>query len=97
MIISSSVILNYVHYFNPNLKKFHQDTRSCVVATVAYLPKVFINHYYHGVIVNKKNLKISAKMLKTEGLGKKQITYMKLIRIKSCHMGVIFTPKHMTW
>ena len=36
-------------------------------------------------------------MLKTEGLGKKKIAYMKHIKIQSCHMGVIFTPKHMTW
>ena len=36
-------------------------------------------------------------MLKIEGLGKKQIAYMKLIKIQSCHMSVIFTPKHMTW
>ena len=36
-------------------------------------------------------------MLKTEGLGKKRIAYMKLRKIQSCHMGVIFTPKHMTW
>ena len=36
-------------------------------------------------------------MLKTEGLGKKKIKYMKLIEIQSCHMGIIFTPKHMTW
>ena len=35
-------------------------------------------------------------MLKTEGLGEKIITYMKLIKIQSCHMGVIFTPKHIT-
>ena len=34
----------------PRLKKCHQDTRSCVVANVAYLPKVCIHHYYHGVI-----------------------------------------------
>ena len=36
-------------------------------------------------------------MLKTEGLGKKKIAYMKNIKIQSCHMGVIFTPKHMIW
>ena len=36
-------------------------------------------------------------MLKTEGLGKNQITYMKHIKIQSCHIGVIFTPKPMTW
>ena len=36
-------------------------------------------------------------MLKPEGLGEKKIAYMKHIKIQSCHMGVIFTPKHMTW
>ena len=97
MIISPSVILNYVHYFNPNLKKCHQDTRSCVVANVAYLPKVCINHYLHGVIVILKKSRISAKMLKTEDLGKKQTAFMKLIKIQSCHMGFIFTPKTMAW
>ena len=40
---------------------------------------------------------ISAKMLKTKGLGEKKIAYMKLIKIRSCDMGVIFMPKHITW
>ena len=34
----------------PQFKKTRQDTRSCVVANVTYLPKVYIHHYYHGVI-----------------------------------------------
>ena len=36
-------------------------------------------------------------MVKTEGLGKDKIACMKHIKIQSCHMGVIFTPKHMEW
>ena len=44
-----------------------------------------------------KNSRISAKMHKTEGPGKKKIASIKLIKIQSCHMGVIFMPKHMTW
>ena len=36
-------------------------------------------------------------MLKIEGLGGKQIAYMKYIKVQSSHMGVIFRPKHMTW
>ena len=96
MIISLSVILHYVHYFHPNFFKNHQDTRLCVVVNVSYLPKLFIHRYYHGVIVIFKNSRISAKMLKTERLGGKQISYMKHIKIRSCHMGVIFTPKPMT-
>ena len=33
-----------------------------------------------------KKLKDLIKILKTEGLGKEKITYMKHIKIKSCHM-----------
>ena len=34
-------------------------------------------------------------MLKTEGLGKKKIRIYETYKIRSCHMGVMFTPKHM--
>ena len=34
----------------PQSEKNHHDTRSCVIANVAYLPKVCINHCYTGVI-----------------------------------------------
>ena len=78
------------------LKQCCQYTRSWVVVNVAYLPKVYIHHYCHFEIFILKNSRISAKMIKTEGPEKKQIAYMKLIKIQSCHMGVILTPKHMT-
>ena len=94
IIISDSTLRSLLP---PQFKKCRQDTRSWVVANVAYLSKVYIHHYCHGKIINSKNSRISAKILKTEGLGENQIAYMKLIKIKSCHMGVIFTPKHMTW
>ena len=68
-----------------------------MVVNVAYLPKVCIRHYHHGVIFIRKNSRISEKILKTEVLGKNKIAYMKLIKIQSCYMGIIFTPKHMTW
>ena len=35
----------------PQLKKNRQDKRSCVIANVAYLPKLYIHHYCHGDIV----------------------------------------------
>ena len=76
-------------------KKCRQDTRSCVVVRFVYLPKVYIPYYYHGVIVIKKKLRIKSRMLKIEGLGGNQIIYMKHIKIQSCHMGVIFMPKHL--
>ena len=34
----------------PQIKKFHQDTRLCVVVNVAYMTKVGIHHCYHGVM-----------------------------------------------
>ena len=35
----------------PQLKIYRQYTRSCVVANVAYLPKVYITYYCHGNIL----------------------------------------------
>ena len=49
-----------------------------MVANVAYMTKVYIHNYHHGVIVIKKNLSISAKMLKTKGLGKNKICILKV-------------------
>ena len=34
----------------PQLKEIHQDTRLCMVVNVVYIPKLYIPHYYHGVI-----------------------------------------------
>ena len=42
-----------------------------------------------------KNSKIKSKILNIEGLVKKKITYMKHIKIQSCHMGVICMPNHL--
>ena len=81
----------------PHFKNIYQDTKSCVVVSVVYLLKVYIPHPYHGVIVILKNSRIKSKMLKTEGLGENQIAYMKHMKIRSCHMGVIFTPNHIIW
>ena len=44
-----------------------------------------------------KNSNIKAKILKTEGLVKNKIAYMKHIKIQSCHMDVIFMSKHLIW
>ena len=49
IIISDSKIRSLLP---PHFKtKCRQDTRLCVVVNVAYLPKVYIHHYYHGVII----------------------------------------------
>ena len=36
--------------FPPQLKKIPHNTRSCVVVNVAFLLKVYIYHFYPGVI-----------------------------------------------
>ena len=48
IIISDSTLRSL---FPPQFKKICQDTRLCVVVNVAYLPKLCIRNYYHGVIV----------------------------------------------
>ena len=54
IIISGSTLRSLLP---PQLKKNRQDTRSCVVANVAYLPILYIPNYCHGEIVIKKKLK----------------------------------------
>ena len=66
------MIIHYVRYCHPNWKKLHRYIRSCVVVNVVYLPKLYIHHYYHGVIGINKSSKIKAKILEIEGLGKKK-------------------------
>ena len=68
-----------------------------LVMNVVYLPRVFVPHYYYAVIGIFKNSEIKSKIIKTEGLAKKKIQYMKHIKIQSCHMGIIFMPKHLMW
>ena len=50
--------------------------------------KIIHHHYYHGVIIILKNLRISAKIPKTEGLGRNQIyiyeTYKNIVMPHGC-------------
>ena len=43
-------ILHFVHCCQLNQNKCPHDTRSCVVVNVAFLLKVYIRHFYPGVI-----------------------------------------------
>ena len=47
IIISDSTLRSLL---SPKFKKCHQDARSCMVFSVVYMPKVYITHYYNGVI-----------------------------------------------
>ena len=46
------IISNYTlcSLLPPQFKKYQHDTRSCVVVNFAFLLKVYIRHYYPGVI-----------------------------------------------
>ena len=89
------MILHYIHYLQP-IKKCHQDKRLCVVVNVVYIPKLYIPHYYHGVISIFKTQGSNPKFSKQKIWRKRIFAYMKHIKIRSCHMGIIFTPTHMT-
>ena len=47
-IISSLVILLYLTFSHPHWRRCLQGARSCLVLSVAYLPKICIHSYYHG-------------------------------------------------
>ena len=49
---------------SPQFKKPHQDTRPCVVVNVVYPPKLYIPHYYHGVIGIFKTQRLNPKCSK---------------------------------
>ena len=48
----------------PQLKNCRQDTRLCFVVNVAYLQKLCIHHYYHGIIVILKTQRYQPKCSK---------------------------------
>ena len=68
IIISDSTLCSLLP---PQLKQFRQDTMSCVVENVAYLPKVYIHNYYHGVIIIKKKLKGHSQNAQNRSSGEK--------------------------
>ena len=50
-VILSVVILRYIQLCHPKSRICLHGTRSCVVVSSEYIPKVFIHHYYPDVIV----------------------------------------------
>ena len=50
-IISSLVILQYYKFCHTKSRICLHGTRSCIVMSATYMPKLFIHNYYHGVIV----------------------------------------------
>ena len=70
---NSIIISDYTFrsLLKPQLKKCHQDTRSCVVVNVVYMPKLYIPHNYHGVTGIKKKLKYQRKNSQNKRSGEK--------------------------
>ena len=79
-ILSLLVILHCVHYCHPNLKNVVK------IQGHLWLQMLHICQIYKFLItfivrlLLKKNSNISAKMIKTEGLGEDKIAYMKHIK-----------------
>ena len=92
-----SVIKHCVHCSHLNQNISLNVTRSCVVVNVEFLLRVYIHHFYPGLIGIWKNSRIKSKILKSEGLVRKHIKYIQHIKIHWCHMGVIFMPKDPIW
>ena len=95
-IVSSSVILHYVHYCHPNLKNVVK------IQGHVWLGMLNIWKNYTFIITVKvrslfKKLKDLSQNAQNIWLRKSKFAYVKLIKIHSCHMGVIITPNQMTW
>ena len=95
-IISLLVILNCVYSCRRNLKI---PARCKVVCGCEWFISTKI---LHSLLISwrdwyLKNWNIKVSMLKTEGLVKKKIAYMKHIKIHWCHMDVIFMSKRLIW
>ena len=66
-----------------------------MVAKVAYPPNVYIHHICHINNVIKK-LKDQIPNAQNKRSGGKANQIYETYKIKSCRIGVIFTPTHMT-
>ena len=92
-IISLSVIIHYIHYCHPNKNVINIQGHLWLWMLYIYQDYTFLMTIIARLSFKKIN--DQRKMLKTEGLVKKKIAYMKHIKIRSCNMGVIFMPKHL--
>ena len=81
IIISLSVILHYVECCHPNLKMAPRYKVMCGLECFISA-KTMNSSLLSWCDCYSKNLRISEKMLKTEGLGEKKIAYTKLIKIQ---------------
>ena len=95
IIIPLSLILHYFHYFHP--KKNVVNTQGYV-----WLHMLHICQKYTSIItfmarsLFKKTQGSHPKRSRHKFWRKIKSAYMKHIKIKSCYIVVIFTPKHMT-
>ena len=97
MIISLSVILHCVHYCHPNLKNVIN------IKGYVWFWMLHICQKYEFIItimawsLLKKTQVYQPKWSEQKVWGKRKSTNTKLIKINSCHMGVVFMPNIMIW
>ena len=97
MIISLSVILHYIHYWHPNLKNVVNIQGHVWLWMLHICQKYAFIITITAWLLFLKTQVSHPKCSKQKVWGKSKFAYMKLIKIQSYHMGVIFTPKDMTW
>ena len=96
MIISLSVVLHYIHYCHPNLKNVVNIQGHVCLQTLCICQKYTSIITVMAIYLFRKTQGSQPKCSEQKVWGKIKFTYMKHIKIQSWHMGVIFTPKHMT-
>ena len=79
------------------IKKMSACYRYFLVVNVSFLPKVCTLIFYYGNIVTRRNLNLTATMLRTECLVKLQVVLLKPILIIWCDMVYIYTKQKHTW
>ena len=97
MIISLSVILHYFQYFHPNLKKPSGYKVVCGCECCISDKSMNLSLLSWRDRYLKKTQGSQPKCSNHKVWGKRKFAYMKLIKIQSCRMGIIFMPTHMTW
>ena len=88
------MILHYIRYCHPNLKKFVRIQDHVWLQTLHIYQNYTLIIFFMAWLVLKKTQGSQQKCSKKKVWGKK-IAYMKHVKIQWCHMGVISTPKNM--
>ena len=91
------MILHYDQLYHPNSRRCMYGTRSFVVVSDLYLPKTFINHYYHVVIFYLKNIKYISQNSQNRRSVETANSLFETYKNMWWHMGVINMQQHIIW